>query len=98
MLDRAFDGLFRDSFDQGAHHGVGSGLFLLFDRSCGAIFDRTFDLGDRGLGGRLGLGGSFGLAFRSTAGLAGFRHGRRRLMKDVGGCWERYEGIRRIVY
>ena len=51
-----------------------------------SIFDRTFDLGDGGLGGCLGLGRSFGLAFRSTAGLAGFRHGRRRLMKEVGGC------------
>ena len=62
-----------------------SGLFLLFGRSCGSIFDRTFDLDDRGLGGRLGVVRSFGLAFRSTVGLVGFCHGSWRVMKDAGG-------------
>ena len=35
----------------------------------GSIFDRTFGLGDCGLGGRLSVDGRFGLVSRSTVGL-----------------------------
>ena len=61
-------------------------FFSFFSPQLRSDFDRTFGLGDCGLGGRLSVDGRFGLVSRSTVGLVGFRHGGRRVMKDVGGC------------
>ena len=86
MLNGTIDGLFRNNFDQGRHHGLGSSLFIPFDRSCGSIFNRTFGLDGRGIGGRLGDVGTIGRIARSTGLLIGLSHGRQRVMKDVEGC------------
>ena len=44
MIDGFDDWLLRNSIDRGRHNGIGGGLFILFDSSCGAIFDPIFGL------------------------------------------------------